>query len=920
MSLNSATSRVALATSPLLRTKQHPPQAHRDWVARPRLLQLLNTGLTHPVMVVSAPAGFGKTTLLVQWSSETALPLAWMSLDAHDNEITQFLAYLIAAIQSLFPNRCAETAHLLSALRSAPRDLLFTTFINELDEIQDQYILVLDDYHFVTDESINDLLAELALSAPGGLHLVVAARADPPLPLATLRARGDLTEVRASQLSFTENETKSFLDPVLNADARADARAEVYDIVSARIEGWITGLRLAALSLQSGQTLEAFVKALQQSGGRYVMAYLLSEVLMGQSRATQDFLLRTSILDRLCAGVCEAILDETEPQAVDQLVVDSVERLNLFLVRLDENEAWYRYHQLFRELLQHELQSRASHDEVAALHRKASAWFANHGFVEEAIRHSLTGEDFSGAAALVEAQVHPLMNQEQWRVLDRHIRMLPEGVVRQRPNLLLAQAIILNVQHRLDKIPPLLAEADVALMRADLEMDPQGVRVAHGLIDFLRAQALYSQGEGKKGLAAAERAAQALPPSASWARGSALLCLGLSQQLTGQGDAGAVQLQRAIDDEVAPTALSVRALLGLCHIYRQRGQLDRVLASAQRMLSISQRNHFTLDISWAHYFLGCVAYERNELGAAGEHFLAVSEQRYHSNLVCVYDSLAGLALTYQAQERMVEAQETLQEMTEYALETNHPDVYRAASGLQARLALANGQAELALSLFHALDGSEYPLFFLNPSPVTQARILAAQENASDLPRAVEYLKKLRQFAMTTHSAWHLHTITGLQAVVEARLGNHAGALSLLRQTVLAVQPHRFIRTFVDIGAPMDELLRELQAEGVAPPYIDRLLAAFPSLHTHIGFSGPRGATPNALHRQSETLLTEREIEALRLLAQRYSNQEIAQQLGISSFTVRSHARNIYRKLEVNNRRSAVAKANALGMLSIPLDQ
>jgi LuxR family maltose regulon positive regulatory protein len=916
MNLDSEPSSVAPVTFPLLHTKQRPPQTHGDWVARPRLLQLLNTGLTHPVMVVSAPAGFGKTTLLAQWSSETALPLVWMSLDAHDNEMTRFLAYLVAAIQGLFPHTCAETAHFLSGLRPTPRDLLFTTFINELDEIQDPYILVLDDYHFVTEESINDLLAELALRAPGGLHLVVATRADPPLPLATLRARGDLTEVRASELCFSENETRSFLAPVLGSDVGAD----VYEIVGARIEGWIAGLRLAALSLQSGQTLEEFLTTLRQGGSRYVMAYLLSEVLMGQSRATQDFLLRTSILDQFSVGLCEALLDEMEPPAVDQLVVDSFDRLNLFLVRLDEGEGWYRYHHLFRELLQHELRAHASHEEVAALHRKASAWFADHDFMDEAIRHALAGEDFIGAVILVEAQVHPLMNQEQWRVLDQHIGMLPEHLVRQRPALLLARAIILTMQHRLDKIPPLLAEAEVALMRADLDMDPRDVRVARGMIDLLCAQDLYFKCAVSEGLAAAERAAQALPPSASWARGGALLFLGLFKQLTGQGDAGASLLQRAVDGEVAPTALSVRALLGLCDIYRQRGQLDRVLASAQRMLSISEMNHFTLDISWAHYFLGCVAYERNELDTASEHFLAVSEQRYHSDLACVYDSLAGLALTYQAQEKLVEAQEALRDMTEYALETNHPDVFRAVSGLRARLALANGEADMALSLFHSLDDPGSPLFFLHSPPVTQARILVARENASDLPRAVEYLKKLRQFAMTTHSAWQLHAITALQAVVEARLGNHAGALSLLRQTILDAQPHRFIRTFVDIGAPLDELLRDLQAEGVAPSYIDRLLAAFPSPPPRVGLSSQRGVTPNALPWQSETLLTEREIETLRLLAQRYSNHEIAQQLGISSFTVRSHARNIYRKLDVNNRRSAVAKANALGILGIPPGQ
>ena len=289
MSLDSEPFSVALVTPPLLHTKQRPPHTHADWVPRPRLLHLLETGLAHPLTVVSAPAGFGKTTVLAQWTSASSLPAAWISLDAHDNDLTQFLAYLVAGIQALFPHSCAETAHLLSALRPAPKAFLLTTLINELDEIHDQFILVLDDYQLITDESIHDALAELALAAPGGLRLVIATRADPPLPLTKFRARGDLTEVRAAELRFTESETKSFLTPVLSVDVREEANAEIFTMVGARIEGWVAGLRLTALALQSGQTVDELRTTLHQGGGRFVMEYLLAEVLTSQPPQSRRF-------------------------------------------------------------------------------------------------------------------------------------------------------------------------------------------------------------------------------------------------------------------------------------------------------------------------------------------------------------------------------------------------------------------------------------------------------------------------------------------------------------------------------------------------------------------------------------------------------------------------------------------------------
>ena len=919
MSLDSEPASVALVTFPLLHTKQRPPHTHADWVPRPRLLHLLDAGLTHPLTVVSAPAGFGKTTLLAQWTSGTSLPCAWITLDAHDNDLTLFLAYLIAGIQSLFPHTCTETAHLLSALRPASKTLLFTTFINELDATHDQFILVLDDYQFITDESIHDALAELALAAPGGLRLVVAARSDPPLPLTKFRARGDLTEIRAADLRFTPSETQSFLAPVLDLDVPADVSSEAFNIIGARVEGWVAGLRLTALALQSGQTLDELRTTLNQGGGRYVMEYLLSEVLTSQPSRVQAFLLRTSILDRLrtdlCADLCEATLDEMEPLEPDQFLLEHLERMNLFLVRLDDGEGWYRYHHLFRQLLQHELRTRFSREAVGALHRTASAWLARHGFTEEAIRHALTAEDVVGAAVLVEAQVHLLMNQEQWRLLERYLSLLPDDLLQQRPALLVARAYVNSFLSRLAAIPPLLQQAEELLDDPD-QPDHTDQRAIRGAIAVLRAQQLYFEVNSTEGARVAQRALDDLPATALYARSGAFLYRALHQHLAGQGDEAIRVIEQIVETDPDLSATVDRLLLALCFIYQQNGQLDQVLMSARRLLAAAQANHHPLGAAWAHYFLGSVAYIRNDLDEAVERFMVVSERRYHAHALSVRESLLGLALSFQAQGRELAAQEVVEDLTDYALETQNAAARSAAEGLRARLAIARGDNGAALSLLASLDSPPAPLVSLDPLPLIQARILLAQGTVASRAQATERLAALRHFAEITQNTWHLPAMWALQAIVDVEVGKRDDALALLRRALQSAQPHGIVRPFAEAGSGMEDLVRALQDIDGPSPYLDRLVAACVT-----NASEPRALalTPEdrviSIPMKATDIVTAREIVVLSLLDQRLTDKEIAQRLVISSFTVHTHTRHIFRKLGVNTRQAAVTTARAMGILA-----
>jgi LuxR family maltose regulon positive regulatory protein len=637
----------------------------------------------------------------------------------------------------------------------------------------------------------------------------------------------------------------------------------------------------------------------------------VAEVLGRLSQEILSFLLRTSILTRLSGALCDAVTGSRDPQANGHAFLRQIEQANLFLTAFDEHGEWYACHPLFRELLQHELQTRYSQSEIVALHRNAGAWFGERGMIDQAIEHALAAGDTEGAARLVEQQLHPILNQEDWRTLEHWLSLLPENLIQQRPALLLARAFIFHFQSKLGAISSLLQQAEALLERSGLALDEPDQRAVRGGIDSLRSQNLYFENNSEAGLSA-QRALENLPRSAVFARGMALGYLALHHHHTGRGDVALPALQQFIDTDAAPGVMTIRALLGLCFIYRQDGRFDDTAHTARQMLALAQAHHLPLCMPWAHYFLGCVAYERNELDAAREHFLAVSEHRYNAHVAVVYDSLVGLALTYQAHGWAVEAQETLQDLTEHALETNSPPALKAAQALEAHLAVARGDLDTARALFEALESPPRLLFFLDPAPLIQIRILLAQASAVSLRQAAERLQTLRRFAEATHSTWHLYTILALQAVADDRLGNQKDALATLRQALLAAQPQRFVRTFVDTSPAMAHLLAELRSHGVATQYVDRLLSAFVS-------SPPRDsgapAVPIATRVELVEPLTAREVEVLQHLDQRYSDKEIAQMLGVSSFTVYAHARNIYGKLDVNNRREAVSRAKAIGILA-----
>ena len=543
-------------------------------------------GIDYPLTLVCAPAGYGKTTLICTWLDRMAagrgegtafLPSAWLSLDEDDSDLNLFLRYFIAALRTIFADACAKTLALLQAGQPPPQAILRTTLFNELEELPGEVILVLDDYQFIHGKAVHNLLIELARHWPKPLHLVLISRIDPPLPLTSLRAKGSIREIRTQDLRFSPQETDAYLDqaqlPLLSQST--------LDLLEERFEGWPAGLHLAALSLRSAGSQESVQLALSSENAN-ITGYLMDEVLNHQFPAIQTFLLKTSILDRFCPSLCEAVVGEIDTTWNVHACLDWIERSELFLISLDNNREWYRYHHLFQQSLQQRLSAEMAPEQVSNLHRLASAWFEEQGLVDEALHHALAAGDLDLAARQMTAGLRDVINREDRPTLERWLRLLPEEMIQRQPGLLMIRVWALQFSWRLDlqaqvlkQIEELLdAECEAASLPAD------DLQLLRAQILLLRAQQAYFGNQPTRAIDFCRQALALLPLSWTFGRGAAMLFLGFSMQASGQAQAAERLLldeYESYGDKTDTYALLV--LESLCFIYLHTGQLEQSQAN-----------------------------------------------------------------------------------------------------------------------------------------------------------------------------------------------------------------------------------------------------------------------------------------------------------------------------------------------------
>ena len=908
----------------LLQTKLHRPPITRGLIVRSRLLEQLKSDIDRPLTLVLASAGFGKTTLVCTWlermatdqsAAESSFPAAWLSLDENDSDLNVFIRYFIAALRTIFADACEETLKLLQARLQPPLAVLYATFSNEIEQLSESFILVLDDYHTIRGVEVQDLLNEWARHWPKPLHLVLISRISPPMPLASLRAKGMISEIRTRDLRFTPEETADYLSQAQLSLPSQDA----LQLLEERFEGWPAGLHLAALSLRSADSQESVLAALS-SENTNITGYLADDVLIHQFPAIHTFLLKTSILDRFCAPLCEAILGEIDSAWNVRACLDWIERSELFITPLDNRREWYRYHPLFQELLQQRSSAEMTADQVANLHCLASAWFAEHGLLDEALHHALAAGDLDLAARQMSAGLREVLNREDRPTLEHWLRMLPEDVINQRPDLLMIRAWALQFIWRLDLQAQVLQRVE-ELLDSDggASLQEDDLQILRGQILLIRAEHAYFSNQTSRAIDLCRQVLALIPPSWTFARGGAMLYLGMSMQASGH----ALAAERLLLDEYEvygdkTDTFALFVLQSLCFIYLQTGQLEQSRQITQLLLQSASRSGMALMKYWADWFLGLVSYQRNELEAAAQHFSGIFENRYIAQISPYRDAVAGLTLSHQIQGESTEAWQLVESISQFDLEQRGSEDERTRS-LRARCQLLQGDLESAGRWADTFSDPppDQPLLWLEEPQMTRARVLVARGADADLQLALQILDILDEITERTCNTRYKIEVLALRAVALDAQGKTSQADAVLEQAVDLARQGGFIRVFADLGKPMQEMLRRLVRQGHSAEMIQRILAAFPeddiNLVVSVSPVQPRRHPSLVISSLAEPL-TPRELDVLTLLREPLSVKEIALKLNISYATAKRHTINLYGKLGVNRRWDAVARAEELSIL------
>jgi LuxR family maltose regulon positive regulatory protein len=932
----------------LLVTKLYIPPASHNLVSRPRLTARMNDGLQCALTLVSAPAGFGKTTLLSEWihtlapippgprggvgagsptgrrETGTTIPkggcalggfpegrlrsavrAAWVSLDSGDNDPARFWAYFIAALETLQPGIGESAMALLQSSPTPPVEIFLTSLINAAAAIPQDFALVLDDYHVIEAQMVHDAVAFLLDHLPPAMHLIIASRADPPLPLPRLRARGQLVELRAADLRFMPDEAAAFLNQVMGLNLTPENIATL----ESRTEGWIAGLQLAALSMRGREDVSNFLAAFAGSQ-HYILDYLVEEVLQRQPAEIQTFLLRTSILDRMTGPLCDALLaDMSLPPGQETL--DYLEHANLFIIPLDDRRQWYRYHHLFGEFLRSRLKQ-VQPEQVAALHRRAAEWYeqgatslGDKGLVIDAIRHALEAADFERAASLIEQHARETLMRGETSTLQGWLRALPESMVRARPYLGLARAWSLVVAGQLSTAEPYLQEAIRLAAPADVKIQSEAAAL-NAFIATLR-------GDVPRAIEFARQALERLPVDDLFLRGMAALNLGMAYDIS-EDIAAASQAYteaQAIGQAASNSLLSLMAKVQLADLKAQQGELHAAGDLYQQAIRLAGGPGKQLPFTGIAYAsLGRLLYEWNDLDGAARCLTTCVE--LGRQWVSADMRLAGsvsLAQVRQAQGDTENAQELSRE-AEQAMQQGQvvsPATIGVARAYQARLWLRQGAIEAAIRWADEYrarpgDASGYPGYLRHIEGASWARVLMAQGQAES---AVSLLESLLRAAESAGQTGYVIELMALQALVFQSMGDPAQAAAMLTQALRLAEPEDYVRTFVDEDEPMRALLKKLEIrDWRLESYVQRLLASF---------DGPSSRTSN-LQPPISNLLSEREREVLRLIADGLSNQEIADRLVVAVSTVKTHINNIYAKLGVRSRTQAAARAREMGLL------
>jgi len=907
------------AAIPVLETKLYIPRWPAGLVTRPSLVERIREGVKSKLVVISAPAGSGKTTLLAEWlgpDREGVAPAGWVSLDSADNEPAIFWEYTIRALQKVEPGIGARPLAMLHA-QVAPSVEVLTTLINEIDTVDRDIILILDDYHVIESAAVHTGLTFFLDHLPPRIHIVIATRTDPLLPLARMRARGEVTELRASNLRFNADEASLFFNRVMALELSAVDVAKL----ESRTEGWIAGLKLAALSLKNHDDVRRFIDAFS-GDNRYIADYLIEEVLQNQPEAVRSFLLHTSMLERLSGPLCDAVTGEEGSQAL----LEKLEKSNLFVIALDDRREWYRYHHLFAEVLQAHA-ARHDRERVRELHRRAIVWYERNGSINDAVAHAERAADTERVAALLEC-AWPAMDRsyQTGRWLAR-AKALPDALIRTRPVLDMGYAwALLNAGEleaadvQLRQVEAMLAQADVASTDELTVVDATRFRSLPRELAMARAYHAQARGDTSGTIEHACRLLELVPNDEHIARATAAALLALAYWASGELEPA----YRTFADALAHMRHSgkvldaVRGTFVLGDIRTIQGRLREAERIYQSGLQLAAENAHDGVPETDELYLGLseLHYERGDLQESERLLLSIEQSAPQTSHVnnrqrwCT--AMVRIATAHGDFDR---ALQLLADAETHERRDPLPRI-RPIAALRARIHIAQDRLVDAArwAREQRIDEHDELSYMREFEHITLARVLFARHRIEHNPvyaqRAVSLLERLTTHAMASGRLGSAIETLVLRALAHHALNDTRAALDAIATALELAEPEGYLRVFLDEGIAMRDLLRQATARGIAGAYTRRVLAAFDGPVSPAPAAEPIAAAP-AL---SQQLLTPRELEILRLIAVGMRNQEIADQLFISPATVKRHIANVYEKLDARHRTEALLRAQMLNLL------
>ncbi len=905
---------------PILATKLYIPPTRSELVLRPRLIERLNDGLSygHKLTFISAPAGFGKTTLVSEWITSCEMPVAWLSLDEGDNDLTRFLTYLISALQTISPNIGDGLLGAFQSPQPPPTESILTMLLNEITTIPDNFIFVLDDYHMVDSKAVDDALTFLIEHQPPQMHLVITTREDPNLPMARLRARDQLTGLRATDLRFTSAEAAEFLNQVMGLNLSAEDIA----VLETRTEGWIAGLQLAAISMQGHKDASSFIKSFTGSH-HFVLDYLVEEVLQQQPKKVQDFLLYTSILDRMCGALCDAILLDSSVSGRDTL--EHLERTNLFIIPLDNERHWYRYHHLFGSLLRQRLEQSWKPEEIAKYHIRASEWYEKNDDPAQAFHHAIAARDFSRAAMLAEMYWRGMSESFQYVVWLGWAKQLPEELIRSRPVLCTQIAWGYMDISEVDASESRLRDVERCLENPPNDMvvvDEEQFRALPARIAIVRTYNAQSVSDFPAAVKYAELALKLAPEEDHFMRAQTKAILGGTYWANGDLDAACKSMSAWIDNaqKAGNFIFAIASGSGKADILTEQGHLREALKTYQQSLQLASEHEAESQRIIAHHHLGLALlyHEMREDDSATQHFQKSMELGQQSVLRdWSYRKYLAQARLKESEGDLDSALDLLDEAKRFYARSLIPNT-QPVDAIKARIHLKQGRLPKAeeWAREQGLSANDELRYMHEFEHITLARVLIAKYQSNREEHLIlDGLRLLERLLKAAENQNRMGSV--LQILIVTALAYHAAgstpqAFASLERPLHLAQPEDYFQTFVDEGEPMRALLSVFQSWIEKQPR-----SQYQELHVYVGKLLSAFAQPAGIGKPASRMieaLSQRELEVLQLIAQGLSNNEISKKLFLALNTVKGHNRIIFSKLQVQRRTEAIARARELGLL------